>query len=68
MFKDTALRAQPQRAASQETRRHLLDTALPLFREQGFDATTMRDVAARSGLSLGSAYYYFKSKEAIVGA
>ena len=68
MFKDTALRAQPQRAASEETRRHLLDTALALFREQGFDATTMRDVAARSGLSLGSAYYYFKSKEAIVGA
>ena len=68
MFKDTALRAQPQRAASEETRRHLLDTALALFREQGFEATTMRDIAARSGLSLGSAYYYFKSKEAIVGA
>lgn len=68
MFKDTALRAQPQRAASEGTRRHILDTALTLFREQGFEATTIRDIAARSGLSLGSAYYYFKSKEAIVGA
>ena len=68
MFKDTALRAQPQRAGSEETRRHILDTALTLFREQGFEATTIRDIAARSGQSLGSAYYYFKSKEAIVGA
>jgi AcrR family transcriptional regulator len=28
----------------------------------------MRDIAAKAGLSLGAAYYYFKSKEAIVGA
>jgi AcrR family transcriptional regulator len=68
MFKDVAGRAVPQRAASEETRRQILETALALFRERGFEATTMRDVAARAGLSLGSAYYYFKSKEAIVGA
>src|SRR3954447_22936422 len=68
MFKDTAVRAVPQRAASEETRRQILETALTLFRERGFEETTMRDVAARAGLSLGSAYYYFKSKEALVGA
>ena len=68
MFKDTALRAVPQRAASEETRRQILDTALTLFRERGFEETTIRDVAGRAGLSLGAAYYYFKSKEAIVGA
>jgi AcrR family transcriptional regulator len=39
-----------------------------LFREQGFEQTTMRDVAARVGVSLGAAYYYFASKDAIVGA
>jgi AcrR family transcriptional regulator len=68
MFKGTAGRAVPQRADSEETRRQILDTALALFRERGFEETTIRDIAARAGLSLGAAYYYFKSKEAIVGA
>src|SRR5882672_5622375 len=68
MFKDAATRAVPQRAASEETRRQILDTALALFRERGFEETTMRDIAGRAGLSLGAAYYYFNSKEAIVGA
>ena len=68
MFKDAAGRAVPQRAASEETRRQILETALALFRERGFEETTIRDIAARAGLSLGAAYYYFKSKEAIVGA
>jgi AcrR family transcriptional regulator len=68
MFKAAAGRAVPQRAASEETRRQILETALALFRERGFEQTTIRDIAARGGLSLGSAYYYFKSKEALVGA
>lgn len=68
MFKTPAGRAVPQRAASEETRRQILDTALALFRERGFEATTMRDIAGRAGLSLGAAYYYFRSKEDIVGA
>jgi AcrR family transcriptional regulator len=68
MFKGTATRAVPQRAASEETRRQILETALALFRDRGFEETTIRDIAAKAGLSLGAAYYYFKSKEAIVGA
>jgi len=52
----------------EQTRRHVLDTALRLFREQGFDATTMREIADATGLSLGAAYYYFPSKEAIIAA
>jgi AcrR family transcriptional regulator len=68
MFKDAPGRATPQRAASEETRRQILDTALGLFRDRGFEETTIRDIAAGAGLSLGAAYYYFKSKEAIVGA
>jgi AcrR family transcriptional regulator len=68
MFRDTAARALPRRAASEDTRRHILDTALRLFREQGFEQTTIRDVAKAAGLSLGAAYYYFTSKEAIVAA
>src|SRR5213593_4685807 len=68
MFKESATRAVPQRAGSEETRRQILETALALFRERGFDHTTIRDIAGRAGLSLGAAYYYFRSKEAIVGA
>lgn len=68
MFKESTARAVPQRAASEETRRQILDTALALFRERGLDQTTIRDIANRAGLSLGATYYYFKSKEAIVGA
>jgi AcrR family transcriptional regulator len=68
MFKTAARRAVPQRAASEETRRLILETALALFRERGFEHTTVRDIAAKAGLSLGAAYYYFNSKEAIVGA
>jgi len=67
MFKELR-RATPQRAASEETRRQLLETALGLFRRSGFESTTMRDVAAQAGISLGAAYYYFPSKESIVGA
>ncbi|HZM62088.1 MAG TPA: TetR/AcrR family transcriptional regulator [Vicinamibacterales bacterium] len=63
-----AHRAIPKRTASEETRRQIFETALAQFRERGFEETTMRDIAGRAGLSLGSAYYYFKSKEAIVGA
>src|SRR5690348_2514401 len=67
MFKDTA-RAVPQRAASEETRQRILDTALVLFRERGFEETTLREIAKAAGLSLGAAYYYFHSKEALVAA
>jgi AcrR family transcriptional regulator len=66
MFK--VARAEPQRADSEETRRRILDTALALFRQQGFEPATMREIANRAGLSLGAAYYYFPTKEAIVAA
>lgn len=51
---------------SEETREHILDTALRLFREKGFDATTMRDIASEAGVATGAAYYYFHSKEDLV--
>ncbi|MGE5321355.1 MAG: TetR/AcrR family transcriptional regulator, partial [Actinomycetota bacterium] len=51
---------------AEDTRRRIYDAALELFREKGFEQTTMRDIAARAGVALGGAYYYFSSKEAIV--
>lgn len=68
MFKYATARAIPQRQGSEHTRRQILDTALALFRERGFEATTIRDIAGRAGLSAGAAYYYFPSKEALVAA
>lgn len=53
----------PAKAA---TRDRILAAALQLFRKQGFEATTMRQIAKIAGTSLGSAYYYFPRKEALV--
>jgi len=53
---------------AEETRERILNAALQLFREKGFDETTMRDVAAAAGMATGAAYYYFRSKEELVTA
>jgi AcrR family transcriptional regulator len=53
---------------SEATRSRILETALNLFRERGFDETTMRDIAVAAGVATGAAYYYFESKEALVMA
>jgi len=53
---------------AEETRERIVDAALTLFREKGFDETTMRDIAADAGVATGAAYYYFRSKEELVMA
>ena len=50
-------------------RRHaLLTAAAKLFRRQGFDATSTRDIAAAVGMHSGSPFYHFKSKDALLYA
>jgi AcrR family transcriptional regulator len=51
---------------SDATRVRILDAALQLFRDRGFEATTMREIAETAGVATGAAYYYFDSKDAIV--
>ena len=53
---------------SEETRGRILASAMDLFRSRGFEETTMREIAHEAGVALGSAYYYFESKEALVMA
>jgi len=53
---------------SVRTRSAIIDAALTLFREKGYDATTMRAIAAEAGVSVGNAYYYFDSKEHLIQA
>jgi AcrR family transcriptional regulator len=50
----------------ERTRQLVVETALRLFRERGYDRTTMRMVASEAGLSPGNAYYYFPSKPHLV--
>jgi AcrR family transcriptional regulator len=53
-------------AARGRTRDAIVNAALELFREHGFEGTTMRAVADRAGVSVGNAYYYFSSKDELV--
>jgi AcrR family transcriptional regulator len=53
-------------ARAEDTRRKIYEAAMELFREKGFEPTTMRDIAAKAGVALGGAYYYYSSKDAIV--
>ena len=53
---------------TEETRSRILSAALELFRRRGFEQTKMREIATEAGVALGGAYYYFKSKEALVMA
>lgn len=52
----------------EKTKAHILETAIELFKERGYEETTMRGIAERADVSLGNAYYYFKSKEFLVHA
>jgi len=53
---------------AEQTRRAILDTAMRLFRRDGYERTTMRAIAKEAGVSIGNAYYYFGSKEHLVQA
>jgi AcrR family transcriptional regulator len=50
------------------TRERILDIALELFTEQGFDKTSLREIADRLGFSKAAIYYHFASKEDILMA
>lgn len=52
--------------ATKETGEKIFQAALELFRSQGFEHATMRDIARSAGVATGAAYYYYPSKDAIV--
>jgi AcrR family transcriptional regulator len=53
-------------AKSEQTRALILETALRLFQERGYDKTTMRAIAKEAGVSVGNAYYYFAGKKHLI--
>lgn len=50
----------------EQTKSAIIDAALGLFEEVGFEATTMRAIAKRADVSVGNAYYYFDSKDQLI--
>ena len=53
-------------ARAEQTRAAIVRSAMRLFRENGYEATTMRAIARDAGVSTGNAYYYFGSKEELI--
>ncbi len=51
---------------SQKKKRHIYNSAISLFRRYGFEKTTIQDIAEASGMSSGSIYNFFGSKEGIL--
>jgi AcrR family transcriptional regulator len=60
--------ARPTRRAGSETRTEILRIALDLFTRQGYEGTSIRDIAEALGVTKSSLYYHFANKEAIVRA
>lgn len=52
----------------EQTKALILNTALEMLRERGYENTTMRAIAKEAGVSLGNAYHYFGSKEDLIQA
>src|SRR5215813_8508211 len=48
------------------TRERILDVALELFNEQGYDKTSLREIAERLGVTKAALYYHFERKEDIL--
>lgn len=53
---------------AEERRQQLIDTALRLFAERGFDNTSIKDLAEAAGVAQGLFYHYFRSKEELLFA
>ena len=49
-----------------DTRERIQSVALELFAEQGYEKTSLREIAGRLGVTKAALYYHFKSKEDIV--
>ena len=65
-------RGRPRKTADERDdgnrRQELLRAAAHLFRNQGFAATSTRDIASAAGMRSGSPFYHFDNKEALLAA
>ncbi len=63
-----ALRKTPRQARSTETLSIIVEAAARVLEQAGLGSFTTNAVAERAGVSIGSLYQYFPSKEALIGA
>jgi AcrR family transcriptional regulator len=55
-------------AKGEQTKALILNSALEMLHERGYEQTTMRAIAEKAGVSLGNAYHYFGSKDHLIQA
>jgi AcrR family transcriptional regulator len=58
--------ARPPGSDGAQTRERILDVAQELFTRQGYDKTSLRDIAERLEITKAALYYYFRRKEDIL--
>ena len=58
--------SQPQTDSAPDRRCQILDAALVCFAKRGFHQTSMHDISAEAGISVGLIYRYFENKEAAI--
>src|SRR5213082_3887610 len=58
----------PQLEPTLDRRTQILDAALICFAQRGFHQTSMHDISAAAGISVGLIYRYFANKEAVISA
>lgn len=68
MSTEESLAKTPKRARGVQRVAELLDASAALFVENGYDATTMTQIAKRAGASIGSLYQFFPTKEVLAEA
>lgn len=61
-------RGRPPAGDADQTRLAVLDAALACFADQGYGSTSLRTIAERAGLTAGSLYHHFPSKQALYHA
>jgi len=62
----TRSRRIPRQSRGVETRNSILEAAMALLAERGYEGTTTHQIARRAGTSVGALYRYFSGKEAIL--
>src|SRR5213595_4267858 len=58
----------PQTDTSLDRRTQILNAAVVCFAKRGFHQTSMHDISAEAGISVGLIYRYFENKEAVISA
>jgi len=58
--------ANPKQARSKQTKEKIVQAAIQLFQERGYEKTTSNDIASQAGVSVGSFYVYFTDKRQLL--